>query len=121
MSTQGEATRRPGELFSPRTLLAIIAIGTAAFVGMIYLECSAPVTNFEIGPAPIQLALGHKALMETAAHRRAGGGQPLPLGREDRQGGLLVLASPMAAKPRRRCRRLATCHGLLCTEVGRQP
>jgi hypothetical protein len=68
MSVQGEAaSRRPGEPFSPRTLLAIIAIGTAAFVGMIYLEMfGVDDPDFEIGPSTYSSsALGHKALMET--------------------------------------------------------
>ena len=90
MSTQGEtAAKRPGELFSPRTLLAIIAIGTAAFVGMVYLGMlGIDDPDFEIGPSTYSSsALGHKALVEgdAAAHRRAGGGQPLPGRREDRQ------------------------------------
>ncbi len=67
MSARGEAARRPGEPFSPRTLLAIIAIGTAAFVGMIYLEMfGIDDPDFEIGPSTYSSsALGHKALMET--------------------------------------------------------
>jgi hypothetical protein len=68
MTTQTEtAPRRPGEVFSPRTLLAIIAIGTAAFVGMIYLEMfGVDDPDFEIGPSTYSSsALGHKALMET--------------------------------------------------------
>ena len=55
MSVQAEAkTGRPGEVFSPRTLLAIIAIGTAAFVGMIYLEMfGIDDPDFEIGPSTL--------------------------------------------------------------------
>lgn len=68
MSSEGEAKMgRPGELFSPRTLLAIIAIGTAAFVGMIYLEMfGGGDPDLEVGPSTYSSsALGHKALMET--------------------------------------------------------
>ncbi|NJM92924.1 MAG: hypothetical protein HC861_10175 [Rhodospirillaceae bacterium] len=68
MGAQGDAAaRRPGELFSPRTLLAIIAIGTAAFVGMVYLEMfGIDDPDFEIGPSSYSSsALGHKALVET--------------------------------------------------------
>ena len=98
MSTQGEAKAgRPGELFSPRTLLAIIAVGTAAFVGMIYLEMfGIDDPDFEIGPSTYSSsALGHKALMETL--RRI----DVPVvvsrfrsGEKTGDGSLLVLAEP---------------------------
>lgn len=98
MSAQGEgAAKRPGELFSPRTLLAIIAIGTAAFVGMIYLEMfGIDDPDFEIGPSTYSSsALGHKALMETL--RRLG--VPVVVSRfrtaeKTDRGNLLVLAEP---------------------------
>jgi Domain of unknown function (DUF4350) len=98
MSTQAEAKPgRPGELFSPRTLLAIIAVGTAAFVGMIYLEMfGIDDPDFEIGPSTYSSsALGHKALMETL--RRI----DVPVvvsrfrsGEKTGDGSLLVLAEP---------------------------
>jgi hypothetical protein len=98
MSTQAEAkTGRPGEVFSPRTLLAIIAVGTAAFVGMIYLEMfGIDDPDFEIGPSTYSSsALGHKALMETL--RRI----DVPVvvsrfrsGEKTGDGSLLVLAEP---------------------------
>ena len=98
MGAQGEAAaKRPGELFSPRTLLAIIAIGIAAFVGMIYLEMfGTDDPDFEIGPSTYSSsALGHKALMETL--RRLG--VPVVASRfrtaeKTGSGSLLVLAEP---------------------------
>jgi hypothetical protein len=98
MSAQGEAaSRRPGELFSPRTLLAIIAIGTAAFVGMIYLEMfGTDDPDFEIGPSTYSSsALGHKALMETLRRIDV----PVVVSRfrsaeKTGRGSLLVLAEP---------------------------
>jgi hypothetical protein len=102
MSAQGEAaSRRPGELFSPRTLLAIIAIGTAAFVGMIYLEMfGADDPDFEIGPSTYSSsALGHKALMETLRRIDV----PVVVSRfrtaeKTGSGSLLVLAEPDGSK-----------------------
>ena len=98
MSTQAETKAgRPGEVFSPRTLLAIIAVGTAAFVGMIYLEMfGIDDPDFEIGPSTYSSsALGHKALMETL--RRI----DVPVvvsrfrsGEKTGDGSLLVLAEP---------------------------
>ena len=98
MSTQGEAAaKRPGELFSPRTLLAIIAIGTAAFVGMVYLEMfGTDDPDFEIGPSTYSSsALGHKALMETLRRLDV----PVVVSRfrtaeKAGSGSLLVLAEP---------------------------
>jgi hypothetical protein len=98
MSTQGEtAAKRPGELFSPRTLLAIIAIGTAAFVGMVYLEMfGTDDPDFEIGPSTYSSsALGHKALMETLRRLDV----PVVVSRfrtadKTGSGSLLVLAEP---------------------------
>jgi hypothetical protein len=98
MSAQGEgAARRPGELFSPRTLLAIIAIGTAAFVGMMYLEMfGIDDPDFEIGPSTYySSALGHKALMETLRRIDV----PVVVSRfrsaeKTGRGSLLVLAEP---------------------------
>jgi len=98
MSTQGEtAAKRPGELFSPRTLLAIIAIGTAAFVGMVYLEMfGIDDPDFEIGPGTYSSsALGHKALMETLRRLDV----PVVVSRfrtaeKTGSGSLLVLAEP---------------------------
>src|SRR5688572_18677232 len=98
MSTQGETvTKRPGELFSPRTLLAIIAIGTAAFVGMVYLEMfGIDDPDFEIGPSTYSSsALGHKALMETLRRLDV----PVVVSRfrtaeKTGSGSLLVLAEP---------------------------
>jgi hypothetical protein len=102
MSAQDEtAAKRAGELFSPRTLLAIIAIGTAAFVGMIYLEMfggSDP--DFEVGPSTYSSsALGHKALMETLRRIDV----PVVASRfnsaeKTGQGSLLVLAEPDGSK-----------------------
>lgn len=98
MSAQDEAAaRRPGELFSPRTLLAIIAIGTAAFVGMIYLQMfGIDDPDFEIGPSAYSSsALGHKALMETLRRIDV----PVVVSRfrsaeKTGKGSLLVLAEP---------------------------
>lgn len=98
MSTEAEAkTGRPGEVFSPRTLLAIIAIGTAAFVGMIYLEMfGVDDPDFEIGPSTYSSsALGHKALMETLRRIDV----PVVVSRfrtaeKSGRGSLLVLAEP---------------------------
>ena len=98
MSAQGEtAAKRPGELFSPRTLLAIIAIGTAAFVGMVYLEMfGIDDPDFEIGPSTYSSsALGHKALMETLRRLDV----PVVVSRfrtaeKTGSGSLLVLAEP---------------------------
>lgn len=98
MSGQGEAAaRRSVELFSPRTLLAIIAIGTAAFVGMIYLEMfGGGDPDFEIGPSTYSSsALGHKALLETLRRLDV----PVVVSRfrtaeKAGQGSLLVLAEP---------------------------
>lgn len=98
MSAQGEAAaKRPGELFSPRTLLAIIAIGTAAFVGMVYLEMfGLDDPDFEIGPSTYSSsALGHKALMETLRRLDV----PVVVSRfrtaeKSGSGSLLVLAEP---------------------------
>jgi hypothetical protein len=97
MSTQGEMAKRPGELFSPRTLLAIIAIGTAAFVGMVYLEMfGIDDPDFEIGPSTYSSsALGHKALMETLRRLDV----PVVVSRfrtaeKTGRGNLLVLAEP---------------------------
>ncbi|HKP25042.1 MAG TPA: hypothetical protein VJV39_14340 [Dongiaceae bacterium] len=98
MSIQAEAkTGRPGELFSPRTLLAIIAVGTAAFVGMIYLEMfGVDDPDFEIGPTTYSSsALGHKALMETLKRIDV----PVMVSRfrtteKAGRGSLLVLAEP---------------------------
>jgi hypothetical protein len=98
MSTEAEAkTGRPGEVFSPRTLLAIIAIGTAAFVGMIYLEMfGVDDPDFEIGPSTYSSsALGHKALMETLGRIDV----PVVVSRfrtaeKSGRGSLLVLAEP---------------------------
>ena len=98
MSAQGEtAAKRPGELFSPRTLLAIIAIGTAAFVGMVYLEMfGTDDPDFEIGPSTYSSsALGHKALMETLRRLDV----PVVVSRfrtaeKTGSGSLLVLAEP---------------------------
>jgi hypothetical protein len=98
METQREAAdKRPGELFSPRTLLAIIAIGTAAFVGMIYLEMfGSDDPDFEIGPSTYSSsALGHKALMETLRRLDV----PVMVSRfrtaeKSGEGSLLVLAEP---------------------------
>jgi hypothetical protein len=98
MSVQGETvTKRPGELFSPRTLLAIIAIGTAAFVGMVYLEMfGIDDPDFEIGPSTYSSsALGHKALMETLRRLDV----PVVVSRfrtaeKTGSGSLLVLAEP---------------------------
>jgi hypothetical protein len=98
MSTQAEAkTGRPGEVFSPRTLLAIIAVGTAAFVGMIYLEMfGIDDPDFEIGPSTYSSsALGHKALMETLRRIDV----PVVVSRfrsseKTGDGSLLVLAEP---------------------------
>jgi hypothetical protein len=98
MSTEAEAkTGRPGEVFSPRTLLAIIAIGTAAFVGMMYLEMfGIDNPDFEIGPSAYSSsALGHKALMETLRRLDV----PVVVSRfrsaeKAGQGSLLVLAEP---------------------------
>lgn len=98
MSRQSETkANRPGELFSPRTLLAIIAIGTAAFVGMIYLQMfGADDPDFEIGPSTYSSsALGHKALMETLRRLDV----PVVVSRfrtaeRTGKGSLLVLAEP---------------------------
>jgi hypothetical protein len=98
MSNQGEAAaRRSGELFSPRTLLAIIAIGTAAFVGMIYLSMfGGGDPEFEIGPSTYSSsALGHKALTETLRRIDV----PVVVSRfrtaeKAGEGSLLVLAEP---------------------------
>src|SRR5688500_13546359 len=97
MSTQGEMAKRPGELFSPRTLLAIIAVGTAAFVGMVYLEMfGIDDPDFEIGPSTYSSsALGHKALMETLRRLDV----PVVVSRfrtaeKTGSGSLLVLAEP---------------------------
>jgi hypothetical protein len=98
MSAQGEtAAKRPGELFSPRTLLAIIAIGTAAFVGMVYLEMfGIDDPDFEIGPSTYSSsALGHKALLETLRRIDV----PVVVSRfrtaeKTGSGSLLVLAEP---------------------------
>ena len=98
MSTQTEtAAPRPGEVFSPRTLLAIIAIGTAAFVGMIYLEMfGIDDPDFEIGPSTYSSsALGHKALIETLRRLDV----PVVVSRfrtaeKTGSGSLLVLAEP---------------------------
>jgi hypothetical protein len=98
MSSEGEAAaRRSGELFSPRTLLAIIAIGTAAFVGMIYLAMfGGGDPEFEIGPSAYSSsALGHKALTETLRRIDV----PVVISRfrtaeKAGQGSLLVLAEP---------------------------
>jgi hypothetical protein len=102
MSVQGEvAGKRTGELFSPRTLLAIIAIGTAAFVGMIYLEMfGSNDPDFEIGPSTYSSsALGHKALMETLRRIDV----PVVVSRfqsaeKAGEGSLLVLAEPDDSK-----------------------
>jgi hypothetical protein len=98
MSAQGQAAaKRPGELFSPRTLLAIIAIGTAAFVGMVYLEMfGIDDPDFEIGPSTYSSsALGHKALVETLRRLDV----PVVVSRfrtaeKTGNGSLLVLAEP---------------------------
>lgn len=98
MSRSGEtAAHRSGELFSPRTLLAIIAIGTAAFVGMIYLEMfGGGDPEFEIGPSTYSSsALGHKALTETLRRLDV----PVVVSRfrtaeKTSRGSLLVLAEP---------------------------
>ena len=101
MSAQGETAKRPGELFSPRTLLAIIAIGTAAFVGMVYLEMfGIDDPDFEIGPSTYSSsALGHKALMETLRRLDV----PVVVSRfrtaeKTGSGSLLVLAEPDDSK-----------------------
>ena len=55
-------------MFSPRTLLIIIAVGVLAFVGMLYLQLfgEAGDPGFEIGPSTYSSsAIGHKALLET--------------------------------------------------------
>src|SRR5206468_9697454 len=69
MSRQEHAANsRPGELFSPRTLLVIIAVGTLAFVGMLYLQLfgDSGDPDLEIGPSTYSSsAIGHKALLET--------------------------------------------------------
>lgn len=98
MTTHDEAAaKRPGELFSSRTLLGIIAIGTAAFVGMIYLQMfGIDDPDFEIGPSTYSSsALGHKALIETLRRLDV----PVVVSRfatADKTGGgsLLVLAEP---------------------------
>src|SRR5688500_20014356 len=101
MSTQGEMAKRPGELFSPRTLLAIIAVGTAAFVGMVYLEMfGIDDPDFEIGPSTYSSSvLGHRALMETLRRLDV----PVVVSRfrtaeKTRRGSLLVLAEPDDSK-----------------------
>jgi hypothetical protein len=99
MSRQEHAeTGRPAELFSPRTLLFIIAVGVLAFVGMLYLQLfgEAGDPGFEIGPSTYSSsAIGHKALLETLRRLDI----PVVISRfrssEKATGGsLLVLAEP---------------------------
>ena len=103
MSAEGNTARgRPGELFSPRVLLAIIAIGIIAFVGMLYLELFADAgdPDLEIGPSTYsRSAVGHKALLETLRRLDV----PVVVsrfrsGEKASSGGLLVLAEPDGSK-----------------------
>ena len=87
-------------LFSPRVLVAIIAIGVAAFVGMLYIEIFGGDRNpeYEIGPSTFSSsAIGHKGFMETLRRLDI----PVVISRYDsvakaNQGNLLVLAEPNA-------------------------
>jgi hypothetical protein len=71
--TSDQAARDQGapearELFSPRVLTAVIAVGIIAFVAMFYLELFGDEgdPDFEIGPSTYSSsAIGHKALLET--------------------------------------------------------
>jgi len=99
MSRQEQAAiRRAGEVFSPRTLFIIIAIGIVAFVGMLYLQLFADSgdPDFEIGPNTYSnSALGHKALLETLRRLKI----PVVVSRfrsseKAGSGSLLVLAEP---------------------------
>jgi hypothetical protein len=99
MSSQGPATTgRSGDLFSPRVLSVIIAVGILAFVGMLYLQLfgDSGDPDLEIGPSTYSSsALGHKALLETLR----GLGIPVLVSRfksneKAGRGSLLVLAEP---------------------------
>ncbi|HEY1384399.1 MAG TPA: DUF4350 domain-containing protein [Dongiaceae bacterium] len=90
--------RRASEVFSPRTLIIVIAVGVLAFVGMLYLQLfgAAGDPDFEVGPSTYsRSAIGHKALLETL--RRL----DIPVvvsrfksGEKANSGSLLVLAEP---------------------------
>ncbi|WP_119299562.1 hypothetical protein [Dongia deserti] len=99
MSSPSDAREgRPGELFSPRTLMLVIAIGIAAFAGMLYLQLFADPDDpdFQVGATTYSSsAIGHKALLETL--RRI----DVPVivsrfrsGEKAGSGSLLVLAEP---------------------------
>jgi len=99
MSIQSaESTGRQRELFSPRTLMVIIAVGVIAFVGMLYLMLFADPDDpdFLIGPTTYSSsAIGHKALLETL--RRIDVPVIVSRFRSDEKAGdgsLLVLAEP---------------------------
>jgi hypothetical protein len=90
--------RRASEVFSPRTLVIIIAVGVLAFVGMLYLQLfgEGGDPDLEVGPSTYsRSAIGHKALLETL--RRL----DIPIvisrfksGEKANSGSLMVLAEP---------------------------
>jgi hypothetical protein len=98
MRTSATGDSASSTLFSPRVLVAIIAIGVAAFVSMLYIEIFGGDGNpeYEVGPSTFSSsAIGHKGFMETL--RRLG--IPVVISRYDsvakaNQGNLLVLAEP---------------------------
>jgi hypothetical protein len=103
MSQQGQAMDPRGvELFSGRTLMAIVTVGILAFVGILYLEVFADAGDptFEVSPTTYSSsALGHKALLETLRRLRV----PVVVsrfksGEKAGRGSLLMLLEPRDAK-----------------------
>src|SRR5262245_52541231 len=92
------AARRASEIFAPRTLIIIIAVGVLAFVGMLYLQLfgESGDLDFEVGPSTYsRSAIGHKALLDTLRRLDI----PVAIsrfksGEKANSGSLLVLAEP---------------------------
>src|SRR5262249_21239120 len=90
--------RQASDVFSPRTLVIIIAVGVLAFVGMLYLQLfgDAGDPDYEVGPSTYsRSAIGHKALLETLRQLDI----PVLISRfksaeKATDGSLLVLAEP---------------------------
>src|SRR5262245_59436086 len=97
-TVRGSRVEAPGTLFSPRVLVAIVAVCIMAFVGMLYIAIFGGGANpeRETGPSTYSSsAIGHKGLMDTLRRLDI----PVVISRFDsgakaNTGSLLVLAEP---------------------------